>query len=54
LMRLRINRRDNPEAWAELMRQHLETNSGKPLRTRQLADPVTYNTAGDRVYSLRA
>ena len=54
LIRLRINRRDNPEAWAELMRQHLETNSGKPLRARQLADPVTYNTAGARVYSLRA
>lgn len=53
LIRLRINRRDNPEAWAELIRQHLEANNGKPVRARQLSDPATYNAAGDRVYSLR-
>lgn len=54
LIRLHINRRDTPEGWAELIRQHLETNGGKPLRARQLADTVRYNAAGNRVYSLRA
>jgi hypothetical protein len=54
LIRLRINRCDGQEAWTELIRQHLEANNGKPLRARQLADPVTHNAAGDRTYSLRS
>ena len=53
LVRLRINRRDNAEAWAELIRQELVASVGRPKKARQLADPVTYNLAGERVYSLR-
>ena len=53
LVRLRINRRDNAEAWAELIRQELVASGGRPQKARQLADPVTYNLAGERVYSLR-
>ena len=54
LMRLRVTRQDSPDAWAELIRQHLEARGGQPARPRRLADPITYNLAGERVYSLRA
>jgi hypothetical protein len=54
LMRLRINRRDDVEAWAELIRQHLEVNGGRPERARKLSDAVTFDLNGRRVYSLRA
>jgi hypothetical protein len=54
LVRLRINRRDNAEAWGELIRQELVASGGRPKKVRQLADPVSYNLAGERVYSLRA
>jgi hypothetical protein len=54
LVRLRINRRDNADAWAELIRECLAANGGQRPRPRQLADPVSYNLAGERVYSLRA
>ena len=53
LMRLRINRLDNQEAWAEIIRVHLNENGGAPVRPRKLADPTTYDAAGRRVYSLR-
>jgi hypothetical protein len=54
LIRLRINRRDNPEEWSEVIRLHLEASNGKPSKARQLADPVTHNATGNRVYSLRS
>jgi len=53
LMRLRINRLDNVEDWAECIRQHLEQNDGVPVRSRKIADPVTFDQQGERVYSLR-
>ncbi|MBO0926280.1 hypothetical protein J1G44_17535 [Cellulomonas sp. zg-ZUI199] len=38
---------------AGLIRTDLETNGGEPSHPRRVADPVTCDTAGDRVYSLR-
>jgi hypothetical protein len=55
LVRLRINRRDNVEQWAELIRQELEANNGQRAKTRQLRDPKMYYIASRRLASsLRA
>ncbi len=51
--RRRVNRTDDVARWAGLIRTDLEANGGKPSHPRRVADPVTYDTAGDRVYLLR-
>lgn len=52
LVRLRLNRCDDPRRWSQLIRAHIDKH-GHPTRTRRLADPIRVDTAGDRVYSLR-
>ncbi len=54
LMRLRVNRDDDVDTWAGLIRDHLEATGGLPSRGRRLADPVLYDLEKNRVYSLRA
>ena len=54
LVRLRINQQDDAEAWAMLIREYVEGHGGRSPGKRQLADPITHNLAGNRVYSLWA
>jgi hypothetical protein len=53
LVRQRINRTDEVTRWAGLIRADLEAGGGRPSNPRRMADPVTHDSAGDRVYSLR-
>ena len=53
LVRQRLNRTDDVTRWATLIRADLETHGGKPSNPRRVADPVTYDSSGERVYSLR-
>ena len=53
LVRQRLNRTDDITRWAGLIRADLEAHGGKPSYPRRVVDPVTYDSAGDRVYSLR-
>lgn len=52
LVRLRINRQDDAEKWAALIREYVEAHGGRPPGKRQLADPFTLDPSGKRVYSL--
>ena len=47
LARLRLNRQDDPRAYAAILRQHLDDNGGKPARSRR----SLHDRRGD--YSLR-
>lgn len=53
LVRQRLNRTDDVARWASLIRADLEAGGGKPSHPRRRADPVTFDAAGERVYSLR-
>lgn len=53
LVRLRLNRTADVAVWASLIRADLEANGGRRSHPRRMADPVVYDSAGDRVYSLR-
>lgn len=53
LVRLRLNRQDDIQRWAVLIRDHLDAHGGRPAHPRRIEDPVAYNQAGERVYSLR-
>jgi len=54
LVRLRLNRHDDPIKWAALIRAHIEANGGQSDWDRYMADPVARDENGDRVYTLRA
>lgn len=43
LMRLHLNRLDDPGRYAASIRAHLEANGGAPTRPRKLADPVVHD-----------
>ncbi len=53
LVRQRLNRTDDVTRWASLIRTDLEAGGGKPSQPRRRADPVAYDAAGERLYSLR-
>lgn len=45
LVRLRINRQDDPRGYATLIRQHLEATGGAPARSyRSIVDPMVWDT----------
>lgn len=54
LMRLHLNRLDDPGRFAASIRSHLDANGGDPARPRKLADPIVFDpVSGDRRYTLR-
>lgn len=53
LVRLHLNGHDDTTRWTSQIRVHLEANGGAASSCRRIADPVTYDVNGDRVYSLR-
>ena len=53
LVRQRLNRTDDVTRWAGLIRADIEADGGKPSHPRRMSDPVAYDPAGDRIYSLR-
>lgn len=52
LVRQRLNRTDDVTRWAGLVRADLEAGGGRPSNPRRMADPVTRDSGGNRVYSL--
>ncbi len=54
LVRLRLNRHDDPTGWATLIRAHIDAHGGQSAHPRRMSDPVTIDPAtGDRIYTLR-
>lgn len=51
LVRLRVNKADNPRLYTAAIRDHLLTNAGVPSHTSAIADPDDAN--GRRIDSLR-
>ena len=54
LMRLHLNRCDDPQQWATLIRAHLEAHNGRVPAPRRMADSITIDpVTQERYYTLR-